>query len=377
MQNVAAAGVLLALFFAGIGVRRAPAQSDPPPASPQSPVAPNVNQSAARDGSHDLDFNAGSWDTHISRLLHPLSGSTTWVHLAGTVHIQQIWGGKSQIEQIEADGPSSHFEGLTLYLYNPEAHQWNVNFANSSDGMFSQPAVGEFKNGRGEFYDQEQYNGRAILVRIVWFDITPNSHKFDQSFSDDGGKTWEPNFVAELTRTKGSAALTQPKPVGADPGQHDFDWDIGTWETHQRRLLHPLTGSTTWVDYRGTDVVRKIWGGRANFGEIEADGPAGHLELLGIRLYNPKTHLWSIYFANSATGTLSVPSVGGFKNGRGEFYDEETFNGRPILVRFSVSDMTSNSVRFDQAFSADWGKTWEVNFIVPETRVKNGGNSVQ
>jgi hypothetical protein len=147
--------------------------------------------------------------------------------------------------------------------------------------------------------------------------------------------------------------------VGSDPGQHDFDWDIATWETHQKRLLHPLTGSTTWVSYSGTDVVRNIWGGRGNVGVIEADGPAGRLELLGVRLYNPKTHLWSIYFANISTGTLSVPSVGGFKNGRGEFYDEETLNGRPILVRFSVSDITSNSVHFDQAFSADWGNTWE------------------
>jgi hypothetical protein len=118
--------------------------------------------------------------------------------------------------------------------------------------------------------------------------------------------------------------------VGSDPGQHDFDWDIATWETHQKRLLHPLTGSTTWVSYSGTDVVRNIWGGRGNVGVIEADGPAGRLELLGVRLYNPKTHLWSIYFANISTGTLSVPSVGGFKNGRGEFYDEETLNGGPF-----------------------------------------------
>lgn len=323
---------------------------------------------AERNGQHGFDFNIGSWTTHISRLLRPLTGSSTWIHLTGTVEIQKVWGGKAQLEQIEANGPSGHFEGLTLYLYNPDAQQWSVNFANSDDGTFSRPASGDFRNGKGEFYDQEQYNGKAVLVRIIWSDITPNSHKFEQSFSDDGGKTWEPNFVAELTRMKGSARLVQPKPAAADPEQHDFDWDIGTWKTHQKRLLHPLSGSTTWVDYHGTDVVSKIWGGRANVGVIEADGPAGHLELLGMRLYNPKTHLWNVYFTNSAAGTLSVPSVGGFKNGRADFYDEEAFNGRPILVRFSVSDITSNSARFDQAFSADWGKTWEVNFIVLETR---------
>ena len=89
-----------------------------------------------------------------------------------------------------------------MFLYNPQARQWSVNFANSNDGTLSQPAIGEFKNGRGEFFDQEAYKGRTILVRIVWSGITPNSHRFEQSFSDDGGKTWEPNFVATLTREK-------------------------------------------------------------------------------------------------------------------------------------------------------------------------------
>ncbi len=152
-------------------------------------------------------------------------------------------------------------------------------------------------------------------------------------------------------------------------GRHDFDWDIGVWKTHQRRLLHPLTGSTTWVEYSGTDIVRKIWDG-ANAGTIEAGGPAGHLEIYTLRLYNPQAHQWSISFTNPATGTLSTPSIGEFKNGRGEFYDQETYNGRAILLRFSISDITPTSCRFEQAFSEDGGKTWETNFIVTETLAK-------
>jgi hypothetical protein len=131
-----------------------------------------------------------------------------------------------------------------------------------------------------------------------------------------------------------------------------------------------LTGSTTWVEYQGTDVVRKIWDG-ANVGEIRADGPAGHLELFTLRLYNPETHEWSVYFTNSTSGALSPPAVGAFKNGRGEFYDQETYNGRTILLRFSVADITANSCRFEQAFSPDGGRTWETNFIVTETLVKD------
>ena len=179
--------------------------------------------------------------------------------------------------------------------------------------------------------------------------------------------------VLMVLQPSSSTALQKPESPAATQSaarvaQHDFDWDIGTWKTHQKRLLHPLTGSTTWVEYHGTDVVRRIWDG-ANEGLIEADGPAGHLEIYTLRVYNPDAHQWNIYFTNPAAGTLSIPAVGEFKNGRGEFYDQEILNGRAILVRFAVSDITANSCRFEQAFSADGGKSWEVNFVVTETRV--------
>jgi hypothetical protein len=154
-------------------------------------------------------------------------------------------------------------------------------------------------------------------------------------------------------------------------GQHDFDFEIGTWKTHLRRLVHPLTGSTTWVEYEGTTVVRKVWNGHANLIELEADGPGGHFEGLNLRLYNPESHQWSLNFANSKGGGMSQPTIGEFKNGRGEFFDQETLNGRAVLVRFVISDITPNSCRFEQAFSEDGGKTWEVNWIATDTRVKD------
>jgi hypothetical protein len=153
-------------------------------------------------------------------------------------------------------------------------------------------------------------------------------------------------------------------------GQHDFDFEIGTWKTHLKRLQHPLTGSTTWVEYDGTSVVHKVWDGRANLLELEVDGPAGHIEALSLRLYNLQSHQWSLNFSNSRGGTMSVPTVGEFKNGRGEFYDQETLNDRAILVRFVISDITPDSCHFEQAFSDDGGKTWEINWIATDTRVK-------
>lgn len=153
-----------------------------------------------RDGQHDFDFNIGTWKTQISRLQHPLTGSTTWVKWNGIVVVRKVWDGRANLEELKIDGPTGHIEGLTLRLYNPQSHQWTLSWANSSDGILDHPLTGEFKNGRGVFFDQEQYNGRTIMVRQTYSNITPNSHRFEQAFSDDGGVTWEPNWVATLTR---------------------------------------------------------------------------------------------------------------------------------------------------------------------------------
>jgi len=119
------------------------------------------------------------------------------------VTVRKIWDGRANLEEIEAGNDTMHLQGLTLFLYKPESHQWSQTFANMNDGTLSEPPlIGEFKEGRGEFYCQDTFNGRNILVRFVWSNITPDSHRVEQSFSDDGGKTWEPNFIANLTRVK-------------------------------------------------------------------------------------------------------------------------------------------------------------------------------
>lgn len=175
-----------------------------------------------------------------------------------------------------------------------------------------------------------------------------------------------------LARQASDAASTGPRPTAAiHDGQHDFDFEIGTWKSHLSRRLHPLTGSTTWVQYEGTSVVRKVWNGRANLVELEVDGPAGHFAGLSLRLYNPQSHQWSLNYANANGGTLSQPAIGEFKDGRGEFLDQEPLNGRAILVRFVISDITPTSCHFEQSFSDDGGKTWEVNWITTDTRVKD------
>ncbi|HEY0659912.1 MAG TPA: hypothetical protein VGD21_01100 [Lysobacter sp.] len=162
----------------------------------------------------------------------------------------------------------------------------------------------------------------------------------------------------------------RPQAPAARDGQHDFDWEIGTWKTHLKRRLRPLTGSNEWVEYDGTTVVREVWGGRANLVELDVQGPAGRIEGASWRLYNPESRQWSLNFSNTRTGTLSPPTIGEFKDGRGEFHSAETLNGRAILVRFVISDITADSAHFEQSFSDDGGKTWETNWIADDTRVK-------
>jgi len=184
--------------------------------------------------------------------------------------------------------------------------------------------------------------------------------------------SWRWLFAAALFFAPACAsAQQQPAQQTAQAdGARDFDWEIGTWRTHLRRLQNPLSGSNTWVEYDGTSIVHGFLGRRANLVELSIIGPAGTIEGLSLRLYNPETRQWSLNYASIRSGELTPPVVGSFVDGRGEFYADDTFNGRPIRVRFVISDITENSARFEQAFSADGGRTWEVNWIATDTRVR-------
>jgi hypothetical protein len=120
----------------------------------------------------------------------------------------------------------------------------------------------------------------------------------------------------------------------------------------------------------GSSMVSKIWGGRANLVDFRGEGPNGRVELLSLRTYDPVAHQWNVNFATPGVGQLGVPAVGEFRNGRGDFYDQELFNGRMILVRFSVWPISPDLMQSEQAFSDDNGRTWEVNWINRYTRMR-------
>ena len=296
----------------------------------------------ASANEHDFDFAAGSFRSQVRRLQKPLTGSTTWFEAKGEVRTRKVLNGLAEVEQVELDQPTGHLQAFNLRLWNPEMRQWSIHFANARVGTINgSPSVGEFKDGRGEFYDQEEWDGRMILVRHVFSEIKPDSYRFEQAFSADGGKTWEANWIADCRRVDSLPAVPE-----AQDRNRDFDFNLGKWHARVSRF----TGGK-WADFDGTAEVTSLWGGRANIAELRA----GPLEGLSVRLYNPQAHTWSLYWVSAKGMTLEVAPVGSFAGGRGEFVDVEPIAGRMTFVRESFVPPS----KFEAAYSFDGGRTWE------------------
>ena len=189
------------LFLAAPAVAFAAA---PSVATAQAP-APAPFVAPAVDHQHDFDWMFGTWKATLSRLDKPLTGSTTWVEFEGMQTSKRVWNGRANLDEFVVHSPKAgvDVEGVTLRLYDPRAQEWRIYWANSRRAIVDPPVVGRFTNGRGEFYGMDTHEGRSILVRYVWYDITSTSAKFEQSFSIDGGRTWEPNWRSTITRVGG------------------------------------------------------------------------------------------------------------------------------------------------------------------------------
>ena len=164
--------------------------------------------SVDRDGQHDFDSLAGTWKGHTKYRAHPLVGSDTWIESDGSEIFQNIWD-RAMLELSEGANTNGPV-GLMLYTYNSPSHQWYVYFASRKDGKVGLPNVGEFRNGRGEFFVQDTLNGKSLLNRYVWSQIASGSPHFEESWSSDGGRTWEPARIVDLARVSGDTGDAHP-----------------------------------------------------------------------------------------------------------------------------------------------------------------------
>jgi hypothetical protein len=154
-------------------------------------------------------------------------------------------------------------------------------------------------------------------------------------------------------------------------GQRDFDFEIGKWKAHVKKLIHPLANSKEWEDYDGTVTTAPFMDGKGNLSEMNVDGATSHthIQIIAVRLYNPTSKQWNIYGASASSGVFDPPQVGQFDGNRGEFYASDTFQGRAIYIRYVWQSLTPTNTHFEQAFSSDGGKTWEVNWIYDGSRL--------
>jgi hypothetical protein len=259
-----------------------------------------------------------------------------------------VWEGRANLSELEVDGGGTHIEGMSFRLYDSTAHQWRIYWANSRDGALGPAMVGGFQGGRGEFYDQEDFKGRSVFVRFIFSGLTDTSFKIEQAFSDDGGRTWETNWIT--TFTKDHDQTTPPAGPPAASAPRDFDFAEGTWAMSD--------GST--------HIMRRVWNGRAWLGELELRGGdfAGSL----LHTYNSDAHQWSVYWADRRTGRVGPPMLGRFAAGQGEFYDQEDVDGVTALVRVVYSAISPTSFCTEQSYSTDGGTTWHPHGAYSFTR---------
>ena len=153
------------------------------------------------DGSKDFDFLIGTWDSRQRRLRERLKGSDSWEEFPAKLEVRKVLGGVGNFDELVMERESGTMRGATLRLYDLHSGQWSIYWADGIHGALQLPEVGGFDGDRGEFYAQEPFEGRMIFSRFIWTKFTEDSCRWEQAFSEDGGKTWETNWVADFTRT--------------------------------------------------------------------------------------------------------------------------------------------------------------------------------
>jgi hypothetical protein len=317
---------------------------------------------------HALDYQFGAWRVHVSRLIDPGSPNERWAQYDGTHVVTPLLNGTANIGVLELAGPTGSIEGLQLRTFDPSTGQWKLSFASGRDGVVQPPSIGRFENGQGVFFDSSRIGGRPARVRTISMRLTETTYRDVTSYTLDGG-TWRPSWIASYTKMPGGALSDPAGATLKSPG--GFNFQIGTWRVELQRLARRLAGSHDWTTYNGSLVVRRLWNGRANVGELDVRHGGDRIETVLLRTYNPRTSQWSDYSVDETGSVVFPPATGRFSGGRGELCDREMFGGRNIIVRYVFDDITERSARFVQSFSADNGKTWEPNVVALFTKIES------
>ena len=155
------------------------------------------------DGRTDFDFLIGEWTVHNRRLTARLAGSTDWEEFFSSCRAWPILDGLGNQDEFILELPTGRVIATTVRLFNPAAREWSLYWASSATpGRFDPPLVGRFDGPRGEFYGQEVFAGRHVLCHFIWTVDGPEACRWEQAYSEDGGRSWETNWIMAFTRTR-------------------------------------------------------------------------------------------------------------------------------------------------------------------------------
>jgi hypothetical protein len=296
----------------------------------------------------DFDFLVGEWDVQHRRLDKPLTGSSGWSSFPGSSACYTLFDGAVCVD--EAFFPTKGFDGLTVRLYDVEAGSWAIYWINSSRGILEPPVHGGFGiDGVGILEGPDEHEGRPVDVRFRW--TKGDVPVWEQFFSIDGGETWESNWTMTFT----------PRKVTSD-----FDFLNGSFDVVHRTLTKPLTGSDDWQEFAGTCTARTHFDGAISVDEMQF--PTKSSYGMSVRLFDPVEKDWTIYWIGSTTMEIYPPVRGKWSDGSCWLTGEDELDGQPILVSYAWSNITDETAHWEQSFSDDGGKTWEVNWTMDFTR---------
>lgn len=363
------AGVLCGVLLAG---------SCSIPMSAQAASAP-TDVPQARDGSHDFDFFYGSWLMHNRRLRPPVLSSHDWAKFDSTDEARPLPGGLGNEDFYRSSYPEKGFVGMTIRLYDRATGLWRIYWIDNlkSHGDAGAPNVGRWRGNVGIFDERLMVQGKPAIDRYTWTRLGDHSKAaahFEESLSMDGGKTWKVVFVNDVIRSapmagssdSGTADIPQPAVAKVRDGSHDFDFLYGKWRMPNHRLVKRLAGAHEWADFVTCDEANPLPGGLGDMDVFHANYWPDFVGIT-VRTYDPRTGLWRLYWVDNrfAHGAMEPPVVGKFNGNVGVFEGNDTYDGKPIVARFIWTLNPKGSAvvaRWQQAFSTDGGKTWEVNW---------------
>jgi hypothetical protein len=160
----------------------------------------SMDHTRAQTGEHDFDFFLGTWRARNRRLTKHFQASEDWIEFEASHYCVSLLGGLGNMDELHSD--EHGLLGMSIRFFNKLTQQWNIWWVATRDGVLQPPVAGAFRDGRGVFEGPDDLGGKPILVRYEWSDVSANSARWQQAFSQDNGATWEVNWIMDFSRVQ-------------------------------------------------------------------------------------------------------------------------------------------------------------------------------